>query len=165
MPEVADGVARLGGLYLAVILDQHGRIARVAVAEERPPALRPSGEAGQRAGTALERWPMDPSAPAALPRAPAPTPFQARLREALLAIPIGETRTYGALARQLGSSARAVGAACRANPLPLLVPCHRVVAADGPGGYAGQRTGLRARFKAWLLEQERRRADSHLRAP
>ncbi|MBK1727179.1 hypothetical protein CKO13_09135 [Halorhodospira neutriphila] len=77
------------------------------------------------------------------------------MREALLELPVGQTVTYGALARRLGSSARAVGAGCRANPLPLLVPCHRVVAAGGPGGYAGARAGPLAAFKAWLLERER----------
>ncbi|MFP4129961.1 MAG: methylated-DNA--[protein]-cysteine S-methyltransferase [Halorhodospira sp.] len=165
MREAADGAARLGGLYLAVTLDGHGRIARIEFCEERPLVVPPEGNAAQQARTALEQWPSDPLAVAALPRAPAPTPFQARVREALLAIPPGQTRTYGALARQLGSSARAVGAACRANPLPLLVPCHRVVAADGLGGYAGERAGARARLKAWLLERERRLADGCRCAP
>ena len=165
MREAADGVARLCGLYLAVTLDGHGRIARIELSEERPLVVPPEGSAAQRVRTALEQWPSDPLAVAALPRAPAPTPFQARVREALLAIPPGQTRTYGALARQLGSSARAVGAACRANPLPLLVPCHRVVAANGLGGYAGERAGTRARLKAWLLEQERRLADGCRCAP
>ena len=58
---------------------------------------------------------------------------------ALLRIPYGETRTYGDLARRLGreGAARAIGTASGANPLPLLIPCHRVVAADGLGGYSG----------------------------
>ncbi len=64
------------------------------------------------------------------------TPFQGRLRAALLRLPRGATVTYGALARQLGSSPRAVGRALGANPLPLLVPCHRVVAQHGLGGFS-----------------------------
>ena len=71
------------------------------------------------------------------PIAPPRTPFQARLRQALLAIPRGETRTYGEVAKALGSSPRAVGQALGANPLPILIPCHRVVATHGLGGFGG----------------------------
>lgn len=63
--------------------------------------------------------------------------FQARFLAALLAIPYGETRTYGDLARDLGASAQAIGQACGANVLPILIPCHRVLAANGLGGYSG----------------------------
>lgn len=62
--------------------------------------------------------------------------FQARFLEALAGIPFGETRSYGELARALGVSPQAIGQACGANPLPILVPCHRVLAADGLGGYS-----------------------------
>ncbi len=62
--------------------------------------------------------------------------FQGRLRQALWEVPFGETCSYGELAARLGTAPRAVGQALRANPLPLLVPCHRVVAANGPGGFA-----------------------------
>jgi methylated-DNA-[protein]-cysteine S-methyltransferase len=69
-----------------------------------------------------------------LPLAPAGTPFQLSVWQALLAIPYGETLSYAALARRLGRSgrgARAVGLANGANPLPILVPCHRIIGADG----------------------------------
>lgn len=62
---------------------------------------------------------------------------QARFLSALLAIPYGQTRTYGDLARDLGMAAQAVGQACGANPLPVIVPCHRVLGATGLGGYSG----------------------------
>ena len=62
---------------------------------------------------------------------------QARFLAALLAIPYGHTRTYGELAHDLAMSAQSVGQACGANPLPVLVPCHRVLAANGLGGYSG----------------------------
>ncbi len=68
--------------------------------------------------------------------APAKSPFQASLRQALLEIPFGEVRTYGDLAKLLGSSPRAVGQALGANPLPIMIPCHRIVAAHGLGGFA-----------------------------
>jgi len=65
------------------------------------------------------------------------TPFQHRLRHALLAIPPGKVRTYGAIARELSSGPRAIGQALGANPLPIVIPCHRVVAAAGLGGFGG----------------------------
>ncbi len=75
-----------------------------------------------------------------VPMAPlmtAKTPFQKRFFQALLEIPFGETREYGQLADDLGVSAQAIGQACGANPLPILIPCHRVLGAAGLGGYSG----------------------------
>ena len=72
-----------------------------------------------------------------LPLQPAPPGLAARTRAALQAIPHGETRSYGDLAKALGVSAQAVGQACGANPLPVIVPCHRVLGANGLGGYSG----------------------------
>ncbi len=89
-----------------------------------------------------------------LPLVPVATAFQARVRAALQAIPAGEVRCYGELAKALGSSARAVGGACRANPVPLVVPCHRVVAAHGLGGFGGATAGKRLSVKQRLLEGE-----------
>ncbi|MCG8592150.1 MAG: methylated-DNA--[protein]-cysteine S-methyltransferase [Proteobacteria bacterium] len=83
------------------------------------------------------------------------TAFQTQVYERVAAIPYGETRAYGEIARELDQPAavRAVGAANGANPIPLVIPCHRVVAADGKlQGYAG---GLP--LKAWLLALESRR--------
>ena len=74
-----------------------------------------------------------------LPLAPAGTAFQQRLWRAMLEVPYGAVRSYGALAKELGSGARAVGMGCGANPIPLIIPCHRVVAASGLGGYSGAR--------------------------
>lgn len=85
-----------------------------------------------------------------LPLTPA-TGFAAAMRAAICAIPFGETRTYGDLARALGVSAQAVGQGCGANPFPIIVPCHRVLAAHGLGGYSG-RGG--AETKVALLRHE-----------
>ncbi|MFC1626123.1 methylated-DNA--[protein]-cysteine S-methyltransferase [Pseudomonadota bacterium] len=68
---------------------------------------------------------------------PAKSRFQEQLRHALLDIPAGQTRTYGELAKLLKSSPRAVGQALGANPLPIMIPCHRVVAVNGLGGFSG----------------------------
>ena len=85
-----------------------------------------------------------------LPLAPAGTAFQQRVWQELRRIPYGETESYGALAARLGSSARAVGAAVGRNPLSILIPCHRVLAADGSlTGYAG---GLANKEKLLRLE-------------
>lgn len=84
---------------------------------------------------------------------PAGSEFQNLVWEALREIPYGETRTYGAIARQIHrpAAARAVGMACGQNPWPVIIPCHRVVAADGSlGGYTG---GLA--IKEYLLDLER----------
>lgn len=66
-----------------------------------------------------------------VPMNPAGTPFQQRVWKALNRIPFGETRSYGEIAVQLGSGPRAVGSANRVNPIALIVPCHRVIGADG----------------------------------
>lgn len=90
-----------------------------------------------------------------LPLAPAGTPFQRRVWAGIAAIPCGETRTYGALAEEIHSGARAVGNACGANPYPVVVPCHRVVASGGGlGGFARERGGLLLEIKRWLLAHE-----------
>ena len=89
-----------------------------------------------------------------LPLSPHGSAFQRRVWAALCAIPAGETRSYGDLARQLGSSARAIGQANGSNPIPILIPCHRVVGAGGAlGGYSG---GEGPATKRLLLDLERR---------
>jgi len=82
------------------------------------------------------------------------TRFQHRVWQALRSIPSGRTVTYGDLAKQLGGSARAVGGACRANPCPIVVPCHRVVSATGLGGFSGDTSGRKLAVKRWLLRHE-----------
>ena len=75
--------------------------------------------------------------------------------EAMQRIPAGATRTYGELARELASSPRAVGGACGANPIPVIVPCHRIVASGGLGGFMGAAgEGFERSIKRWLLEHE-----------
>ncbi len=101
----------------------------------------------------------DPSFSVLLHRIPldrlAGTPFQKRVREALLSIPYGETRSYGHLAETLGSSPRAVGQSCRRNPVAIIVPCHRVILSSmEPGGYGGKRKGGVWERKLALLRHE-----------
>jgi methylated-DNA-[protein]-cysteine S-methyltransferase len=82
------------------------------------------------------------------------TQHQLRVWQALSEIPCGTARTYGALAQQLGSGPRAIGRACGDNPIPLIIPCHRVVAKNGPGGFMHHASGAPLAIKDWLLRHE-----------
>ena len=72
-----------------------------------------------------------------LPLAPRGTDFQQQVYEAMKRIPLGETTTYGTIAKELGVPAQPVGQACGSNPIPIIIPCHRVLAAEGLGGFSG----------------------------
>lgn len=86
-----------------------------------------------------------------LPLAPHGTPYRRRVWAALQAIPYGQTRTYGEIAHQAGGVSRSVGGANGNNPIPILIPCHRVVAATGLGGYTGG-DGLETKRRLLHLE-------------
>lgn len=77
--------------------------------------------------------------------------LHAQVRRAMAAIPMGETRTYGQIAKAVGAPAQAVGQACGANPLPVLIPCHRVLAASGLGGFSA-RGGVETKVALLRLE-------------
>jgi methylated-DNA-[protein]-cysteine S-methyltransferase len=104
--------------------------------------------------TQLKAYFADPRACFDLPLAAAGSDFQQRVWRALRQIPSGTARRYGELAKRLKSAPRAVGGACRANPIPIVVPCHRVVAATGLGGFMGATRGRALDIKRWLLEHE-----------
>ncbi|WP_242345497.1 methylated-DNA--[protein]-cysteine S-methyltransferase [Anaeromyxobacter terrae] len=107
----------------------------------------------ERARRQLAEWFAGERTSFDLPLRPRGTPFQLEVWRALAEIPFGETRTYGEIAARLGrpTAARAVGAANGRNPVSIVVPCHRVIGADGAlTGYAG---GVER--KRWLLEHER----------
>lgn len=89
-----------------------------------------------------------------LPLATAASEFQQRLRRQLLKVKPGSPETYGSMAKRLQSAPRAVGAALRANPVPVVVPCHRVIAANDLGGFSGKRSGRLPAIKRWLLQHE-----------
>lgn len=89
-----------------------------------------------------------------LPLEPRGTPFQQKVWQALLETPCGSTLTYGDLAARLGSAPRAVGQACGANPIPVIIPCHRVLARHGLGGFMNSAGGDPLSIKRWLLRHE-----------
>ena len=82
------------------------------------------------------------------------TSHQEKVWRCLSQIPSGTVKTYGEIAKQIGSSAQAVGNACRHNPIPVIVPCHRVVAASNIGGFSGATDGRLLNIKRVLLEHE-----------
>lgn len=82
------------------------------------------------------------------------TAHQTKVWHAMCAIPRGQTRYYAELAQQLTSSPRAIGQACGANPIPIVIPCHRVVSKSGTGGFMHQRGGAALDIKRWLLVHE-----------
>ena len=118
----------------------------------------PENELAERAARQLERYRDDPDARFDLPLRIEGTDFQRRIWTALCEIPRGRTLTYGELARKLGcagvESPRAVGQACGDNHLPIVIPCHRVVAASGVGGFAHSTGGYLLEAKRWLLMHE-----------
>lgn len=99
----------------------------------------------------LHAWFDKPDGVFPLPLAPEGTPYQKKVWAALLKIPVGKVRTYGELAADIGGSARSVGQSVGRNPIPILIPCHRVVAAHSLGGYSGDGG---PDDKLWLLEFE-----------
>ena len=136
-----------------------GRLRGIDFApQSKPVATAPNG-AVREVLDQLFHYFEDPAWQFDLPLAMHGTPFQHRVWQALRRIPSGSTRSYGEIARQIRSSARAVGDACRRNPIPIVVPCHRVIAAGGgAGGFMGQRDGGALAIKIWLLDHERRRS-------
>jgi methylated-DNA-[protein]-cysteine S-methyltransferase len=131
-----------------------GELAEIVFLGRDGEALAPRNRLAERACAQIERYVDDPQYRFDLPLAPLGTPFQRRVWDKIAAIGPGRTRSYGELARELRSAARAVGQACGANPLPLVVPCHRVLAAGGIGGFAHHKGGFYLSVKRWLLAHE-----------
>ena len=132
---------------------RNGRLTALTWAAEGEADLPSSEDAGLLAEAArqLEGWFAGRRRAFRLPLAPPATPFGGAVRQAMLDIPYGTTASYTDLARRVGSAPRAIGNACGRNPLPVIVPCHRVVAEGGIGGYSG---GQGLATKRWLLAHE-----------
>ena len=140
---------------LGVRADAHA-VTEVAYLPLGERAVAPRGAIAARAMRELERYLGDPDFRFTVPLAPGGTAFQSRVWDAIRAIPRGESRTYGEIARAVGSGPRPVGQACGANRIALIIPCHRVVGSRGAlGGFmhAADAEGPRA-IKRWLLEHE-----------
>jgi methylated-DNA-[protein]-cysteine S-methyltransferase len=152
------------GEYDAVIAAPFGRVGFVldgdalvdiSFLDSGAPLSPPRTAQARKVSRTLKSYFANPRAGLRLALKLSGTVFQRRVWRALRRIPAGRTLSYGALAHRLDTSARAVGNACRANPVPIVVPCHRVVAANGLGGFMGRRSGAPLNLKLWLLEHER----------
>jgi len=121
-----------------------------------PPLAPKKGSLAHLVCVQLQAYLEDPAFEFDLPLALCGTRHRLAVWEAMQRIPTGRTRTYGELAQELRSSARAVGGACGANPVPVVVPCHRVIAAGRAiGGFMGAKSeGFELGIKRWLLEHE-----------
>jgi len=130
------------------------RVAEIRYLPLAADSKAPDNALAERAVRQLERYRADADAKFDLPLLIEGTEYQRRLWEALREIPRGRTLTYGELARKLGGEARAVGQACGDNRLPIVIPCHRVVAAGGIGGFSHSTGGYLVEAKRWLLMHE-----------
>jgi methylated-DNA-[protein]-cysteine S-methyltransferase len=130
------------------------RIVEIRYLPAKMETKAPTNSLASLAAKQLERYRDDPDTRFDLPLAVEGSPLQRAVWEAMCAIPRGRTRTYGELARELGADARAIGQACGDNRLPIVIPCHRVVAADGIGGFGHSRRGYLLEAKRWLLMHE-----------
>lgn len=134
------------------------RVAGVSFLPPGTPEHAPVHPVALRACAQIRAYAADPASPFDLPLHVEGTAFRRRVWQAVAGIPPGDTRTYADLAALAGGTARAVGQACGDNPLPLLVPCHRVVAARGLGGFAHRSDAATTDVKRWLLAHEGRAA-------
>ncbi|HEX4883581.1 MAG TPA: methylated-DNA--[protein]-cysteine S-methyltransferase, partial [Casimicrobiaceae bacterium] len=148
--------ATLAAPFATLGIASDGRVvAGVRYLPVRTPAVTPRDRIAERAVRELERWLDDPQFRFTVPLAPAATAFRQRVREAIAAIPVGESRTYAEVARTVRSAARAVGGACGANTIALIVPCHRVVGSRGAlGGFMHGTQDDAIAIKRWLLVHE-----------
>ena len=130
-------------------------ITRLAYLPASESAQAPSDKVSEIAVRELARYLEDPAFRFSVPLATGGTPFQQRVWAALSGIPVGESRTYGEVARMVRSAPRAIGQACGANRIALIVPCHRVVGAMGSmGGFMNAESGDPIAIKRWLLTHE-----------
>lgn len=129
-------------------------VAEVSFLPDQTRPREPGNPLAERACAQVERYLRDSAFRIRLPLKPVGTVFQRRVWDAIAAIPLGQTRRYGDIARELHSAARAVGQACGENRFPLVIPCHRVVSASGIGGFAHEDGGYLLRIKRWLLAHE-----------
>jgi methylated-DNA-[protein]-cysteine S-methyltransferase len=152
-PEPCAAVVAACGFALGVRCSDE-EVTRIEFLEpqlEQAPASPLAAEAVRQ----LHAYLADPAFQFSLPLHPSGTAFQRRVWEQIAAIPRGETRSYGQLAKSLKNAPRAVGQACGANPFPLVVPCHRVIAGNGGlGGFSRQGGGFLLDVKRWLLRHE-----------
>lgn len=145
--------APFGAIGIAV---DGGRLASLTFLPPQTALCRARDPLAERACEQIQRYFGDPKAGFDLPLAPVGTEFQRRVWDQIASIQSGQTCSYGEIAHALDADARAVGQACGDNRYPLVIPCHRVVAASGLGGFAHANHGFYTGVKQWLLLHEQR---------
>ena len=135
---------------------QAGALRELVYLPPRFDEKAPADDLSERVTQQLLAYFADPDSRFDVPLDSCGSAFQRRVWGAIAAIPRGTVLTYGQVARQIGSAPRAVGQACGANWFPLVIPCHRVTAAGGLGGFAhhDDETGFHLGVKRWLLAHE-----------
>jgi methylated-DNA-[protein]-cysteine S-methyltransferase len=147
--------ARLEGPFAVLgIRTRRGRLTDIEYLPLGAATLRPIDSFTAEVCRQLAGYFRDPDFRLDLPFELHGTAYQQRVWEAVRAIPRGRALSYLEVARQIGSAARPVGTACGANRIPLLIPCHRVVASSGLGGFMHSRSGKPLEIKRWLLRHE-----------
>ncbi len=147
--------ALINAPFGAVAISDHGNqlAIELLIKSPSPDNYQSKHPLVAKAYAQITQYLQKPSIRLNLPIEPHGTAYQQRVWQAIAAIPLGQTRTYGHLAHQIGSGPRAVANACGANHLTLLIPCHRVVAQNSIGGFMQSKpNGLLV--KKWLLKHE-----------
>lgn len=140
----------IGKLGIALI---NGRIAKISFLPPKTSLIFPKGVAARRIVAKIKQYFYNSNSQLRFLMARQGTFLQNKIWRALQKIPVGKTVTYGELAKKLQTGPRVIGNACRLNPLPIIIPCHRVVAANGLGGYCGKKADA-IKIKKWLLAHE-----------
>lgn len=132
------------------------RVREMVYLQPRFEEKSPDNAVADLAARQVEHYLRDPDFHFELPLFEAGSDFQKRVWGAISAIPRGTVLTYGRIAKNIGSAPRAVGQACGANWFPLVIPCHRVTAAGGLGGFSNNddENGFHLSVKRWLLRHE-----------
>ncbi|MDG1249166.1 MAG: methylated-DNA--[protein]-cysteine S-methyltransferase [Gammaproteobacteria bacterium] len=141
----------LGPLRLTISVKGLQRLEYVAAGS---PLSKPVSDLAKQAGQQLMAYFEGDCRGFDLPFDLIGTCYQKQVWSKLQQLYFGQTLSYGELAEKIDSGARAVGNACRSNPLLIIVPCHRVLRKDAVGGYSGQRDGIMMQRKLWLLQHE-----------
>jgi methylated-DNA-[protein]-cysteine S-methyltransferase len=136
------------------VREASGKIAAIDYLPARMPELSPQTPVAREAADEFSAYLADPRWVFKLPYNFVASEFENEVWDAVRLIPAGQVRTYGDIAKLVRSVPRAVGGACGRNPLPLIIQCHRVVAAGGIGGFMGGRGDDPLAIKRWLLRHE-----------
>ena len=136
------------------IRTSHGLLTSIEYLPRGAATLDPVNKLAARVCRQIERYLDDPQFRFDLPFEFKGTQFQERVWRTIYAIPCGSTSTYVGVAKQVKSAPRPVGGACGANRIPLVIPCHRVLASGGIGGFMHARDGAPLEIKRWLLRHE-----------